>query len=355
MACMKWVPGGLIFFLTGLAVLGGHLRAYELGAHPRCNYVLAEQALPATDVILVGASRVLRGLDPDYVQALLAEVGTEASVDRLSLNLPNIPQYYPLLSRYLENRGAPKIAYLQLLYNFKSGRQHTWDLPLNPPRNLAFGRLSELAEVQIGAPLNDTGTTLPRQLHASWQNLPAALLTKVEISIFSALRYVPKRLSGRIPNCTGEFLRANGNSAAVNGLTIETAENIEFVQPDPADLIAWRSAAAKFLPLAPDADWRQGETAQLTKLVELLQGAGTEVVFLIMPTIGQHTIDPDTLAEINTVFPGIDIHFPMDAYDGELAEQVAVSFVDTHHANHFGAVYLSRALAADLVQRLAAR
>lgn len=352
---MRWMPAGFIFFLAGLAMVGGYLRAYELSAQTRCNYVLAEQALPAADAILVGASRVLRGLDPDYIQALLAKAGAEASVDRLSLNFPSFPQNYPLLSRYLENRGAPQIAYLQLQYNFKPERQDTWDLPLNSQRNLAFGRLSELAEVQLNAPLNDTGTALPRKLHAQWQSLPAAWLTRLEMEIFSALRYVPKRLNGQMPDCTGEFLRANANSASVNGLTVEAAEDIAFALPDPANLKVWRNEAAEFLPLAPSADWRKGETAQLARLVDLLQGAGTKVVFLIMPSIEQRTVDPDTLAEINKVFPGIGIHFPMDAYDGKLAEQISVSFVDTHHANNFGAVYFSRALAADLQQRLAAR
>jgi hypothetical protein len=351
---MRWIPAGLIACLAGLAVLGEHLRAYEFSPSPRCNYVLAEQALPAADVIVVGASRVRRGIDPDYVEALLARSGIPTTVDRLSLNLPNFPQYYPLLNRYLEHRGAPQIAYLQLLYNFKPERQDTWDLPLNPQRNLAFGRLAEIAEVQRGAPLNDTGTVLPRQLHASWQGLPAAWLTKVEMNVFSALRYLPLRVRGEMPICEHAFLRANGSAIGANGLTLDSALEAVFAAPDPEALAKWRVESGGFLPLAPDALWRQGETGQLRRLINLLQGAGTEVVFLIMPTVDQQSVDPETLTQINATFPGIEVHFPMDAYSDELADQISISFVDTHHANIFGAVHFSRALAADLSHRLAA-
>jgi hypothetical protein len=349
---MRWVPAGLIFLLTGLAVAGGYLRAYELSPMTRCNYVLAEQALAATDVVLIGPSRVRRGLDPDYIEALLVEAGMEVTVDRLSLNNSGFPQIYPLLNRYLENRGPPKIAYLQLAYNQVPEKQATVNLPLNPLRNLAFAQFSELAEIQSETLLNDTGTILPRQLHALWQNLPAAWLTQVEISIFSGLRYIPKRLLGQMPECTGDFLRANGSKQSAFGLDVKAGETIAFVPPDPTKLMLWRARVAEFLPLAPSAKWRQGETAQLRKLIDMLQAAGTEVVLLIMPAFEQRTISPKSIDEINQVFPSIGIHFPMSAYEGDLARKISKSFVDSRHANKFGAVYLSRALAADLQQRL---
>ena len=349
---MRWIPVGLIVFLTVFAMLGMHFRAYEFSSSPRCNYVLAEEALPAADVIIVGASRVRRGIDPDFIEALLAKAGMPKSVDRLSLNLPNFPQYYPLLTRYVENRGAPQIAYLQLMYNFKPDRQNTWDLPLNPRRNLAFGRLIELAEVQRGAPLNDTGNVLPRYLHASWQGLPAAWLTKLEMNVFSGLRYLPLSLRGEMPPCEGAFLRANGSNIGANDLTLDNVQKIDFIPPIPEALAKWRAEAGAFLPLAPNAPWRQGETAQLRRLIDLLQNAGTEVVFLIMPIVDQKLVDPETLKQIKSMFPGIEVHFPMDAYSGELAEQISISFVDTHHANTFGAAHFSRALATDLINRL---
>ncbi|OED49408.1 hypothetical protein AB838_06960 [Rhodobacteraceae bacterium (ex Bugula neritina AB1)] len=352
---IKWVPAAVIALLAALALMGGHLRAYEVAHGPRCTYALAEQARPAADVVLIGASRVRRGLDPDYIEALLAEAGQDIHVDRLSLNLPNFPQYFPLLKRYVETRGAPRIAYLQLAYNFKPERQASWDLPVNTQRNLAFARMSELAQVQRGTPLNDQGTTLPRQLQAGFQSLPAAWLTRVEMRVFSALRYMPKRLRGHQPDCSETLMRNNGTDVAISGTTLAAGEAMGFVPPDPAKLAAWQAEAADFLPLAPDAPWRQGETAQLRKLITLLEDAGTKVVFLIMPSITQRHVDADTLARLAAVFPGIEVHFPMGDYDGPLAEQISVSFVDTHHVNDFGAVYLSRALARDLAQRLEAQ
>jgi hypothetical protein len=349
---IKWVPAGLILALVALGLAGGHLRAFEVTSGARCTYALAEEAIPAADVLLVGASRVRRGLDPDYIQALMAEAGTNMSVDRLTLNLPNFPQYFPLISRYLETRGPPQITYLQLVYNFKPARQAAWDIPVNPQRNLAFGRLSELAAVQLDTPLNDTGAALPRKLQKGFQNLPVAWLTRAEMMVYSTLRYVPQRLLGKMPNCTEAIMRANGSTVAITGTTLDGANAIKFMPPDSGRLAAWQSEAAEFLPLAPDAPWRQGETAQLQKLVTLLEDAGTQVVFLIMPSITQLTVNADTLAQINTVFPGIDVHFPMAAFDDELAHQISVSFVDTHHVNEFGAVHLSQALAQDLQQRL---
>ncbi|MFT7135579.1 MAG: hypothetical protein ACI80I_001576 [Akkermansiaceae bacterium] len=71
-------------------------------------------------------------------------------------------------------------------------------------------------------------------------------------------------------------------------------------------------------------------------------------------SVDQRTVDAETRADFAAIFPDIEIEFPMDAYDGELAEQISVSFVDTHHVNSFGAVHLSNALAVDLQQRLSA-
>lgn len=349
---MRWAPAGLIVFLTVLAMVGGHLRAYELTANTRCNYVLAEQSLPSADVVIIGSSRVMHGLDPDYIQAVLAEDKTGASVERVALSWPNFAQFYPPLNRYIETRGAPKLVYLQLAYNYYADRQDTFDLPLNPQRNVAFGRLSELIAVQHGAPLNDTGTRLPRQLHKLWESMAAVWLTHIEMSVFSALRYVPKKLNKTMPACTGDFLRANGNDVSAIGLTVAEAASVEFTSMNPTTLKTARDTVEAFLPMAPSAGWRRGETAQLTRLVALLQGAGTDVVFLIMPSIDQRAVDPDILAEIKTVFPSIDVFFPMDEYGGELAEQISTSFKDAIHSNDFGTVHLSRALAADLQQRL---
>ena len=353
---IRWVPLVVILVLVGLAFVGDQVRAYDMAQQVRCSYVLAEQKLHAADVILIGPSRVRRGLDPDFIEALLAENGYVASVDRLSLNLPQFSQFFPLLNRYLKNRGAPRIAYLQLGYNFKPERQDSWDLPINPPRNLAFGSLSDLLEVQNGAPLNDFGKVLPRQLHEKAQNLAAAWLTRVEMSIFSGLRYLPKRLTGQMPDCKGDLLRGTGQfKLPVNGMTVEEAEAKTYVAPDTELLKQWKDEAEDFLPLDPGAPWRRAETAQLTRLVDLLQTEDVEVVLLIMPKIGQRTVVEATRKKIESVFPGIDIYFPMDAYDGELEDQIATSFTDTHHVNTFGAIYLSKALAADLLERLSAK
>lgn len=345
---MKWVPLGLISVLAILAFAGVHVRAYEMSDKVRCAYGLAEQASPPADAVVIGASRVRRGIDTFYVEELLSEKAIDARVDRLSLNLPIFQQYYPLLKRYINERGAPRIAYLQLVYNFKSNRQKTWNLPLNPLQNVAFGRLSDLAEIQLGAPLNETGNWLPTRFHAQWQSLPAAWLNKAEVSIYSALRYFPRRVAGKFPACTEAFQRTDSI-----GLTLESASSVAFEPLEKETLLAWRTEAASFLPLAPGAPWRRGETAQLRKLIRLLEDAGTHVVFLIMPSLEQREIDPNTMADIGSAFPGIEVFFPMNAYDGDLAQQISVSFSDTHHANLFGAVYFSRALADDLGQRIA--
>ncbi|MFT7135580.1 MAG: hypothetical protein ACI80I_001577 [Akkermansiaceae bacterium] len=258
---MRWVPAGLIVFLTCLALIGQNLRAFEMPSATRCNYVLSELDVPAADVLLIGGSRVMRGLDPDFIETQLAEGGTDATVDRLSLTFARFSQFYPLLNSYVENRGAPNIAYLQLSYIFKPFRLELQDLPLNNLRNMAFGTMSDMAAVQQGAPYNDLGGVIPRRFHKRSRSLSASWLNKLELSIFSALRYVPKRIRGDMPECTGNFLRSNGNRLAAMGLT--PADGETFALPDATDYAKWSSEAEGFLRLAPGEPWRQGETAQL--------------------------------------------------------------------------------------------
>ena len=349
---MRWLPAVFIAFLAAVAFLGAHLRAYEVSRDARCNYVIAERNHPAARALIVGDSRIGTGFDQNYISELLSDIGAKVPVEQMVMSRPLFSQNYPLLRRYLATRGAPDVTYLLLSYNLYPERQDTWNIPVNNIRNLAFGSYGDLARVQWQAPLNDTGQTLSKTLHAEWQSLPAAWLTKTEMAVFSAVRYLPKRLRNALPDCLADPDTATGNRRWASHLSEARAQDIAYAPPKAAALEKWRGIAADFLPLAPDAPWRQGDTAHLKQLVDLLDAAGSVVVFVHMTHVGQSAIDPADRAAIAALFPEIDILSPITEFDGALRAQLERSFSDPVHATDFAKVHFSRVLAQDLRERL---
>lgn len=336
-------PYVLIAALAAMAVFGSVVRTYALHANSGCVYRLAERDESPSNVLFIGTSRIGRGIDARYIEKrLVSEFGKIISVERISMFTPNAPQFRPVLKRYVDERGAPKLVFLQLLYNFKPERQREVDMPVNPSNNIAFASIAELADIQRNARLNDYDTVLPRWLEANYASLPVVIFTKLEMNIYAAMKFPGRWLSGRTTACRGESMFRH---MSPGHLYDDIDDKVQF-EPETAaqkdNRLANLEITADYLPFAPLSPKRQFENGQLQAMINFLESAGSEVVLIFLPALGETEIPAAVIDEIKTVFPNNRFEHPMSLYESEIGEKLAVSFLDTHHINRYGALLFSR-------------
>jgi hypothetical protein len=346
MGRLRAVPFVAVAVLAALAVLGARGKAFNVPAVVTCAYQLGALDAPGADVLFIGSSRTGRGIDHGYIMSQLkADTGRDIRVERLVMTRPEVPQFRPLIRRYVEQRGAPKEVFLQLLYNFDPDRQSTWDVPVNGIRNIAMTDLAEMAEIQTTAQLNDHGTVLPRTLENGYLSLPVVALTKLEANIYSALRWPGQKLLGRLDPCQGRQLQIQANDRWVfNSVTDDLAFSLTDRQQRILAVNARR--AAKFLPMAPTDPMRRFENDQMHHIISELQAAGSRVHLLLMPALGDTELSQAEREDLETAFPGLRIVQPYDLFKGAAGAELAQSFADTHHATPFGALQYSRYFAS---------
>jgi hypothetical protein len=340
---MKRIPFLVVLILLVLNFFGAWTKTFPLPTPVGCVYKLAEFDAPAADVLLIGGSRVGQGIDPGYMQDRLKnEFDKSIVIERLQLNFPDVTQFIPLAERYLGERGAPKYAFIQLLYNFKAERHRTWDIPVNMPRNVAFEKISKVMDLRDSASLNDYGTALSRTYERGYRSDLEILLLKIELNVLSAIKFPSVVLKGEFARCKGDIMHRHQNPKAVyNTLSDEISFSAE---TDKQIKARERNTgiAAEFMPLDLLNRNRVFENTQMQRLVDMFEVSGTTVILMTMPALGSTHISESTLNDIETVFPRIEFVHPYSLFESEVGDQLAVSFVDTHHPNRFGALQYSR-------------
>ena len=340
---MKRAPIYLMLVLIGLAVLGGWSRTYALAPTVNCVYEMADSNAPAADVLFVGTSRTGRGIDPVYVQSRLADRhGVDATVERVALPASYPQQFRPFLQRYIEHRGAPKLVFFQLPYNFRSERHPEIDVPINTPRNLAHASLSELFSIRRDAQLNDYDEPLSRIFHRDYASIPVMLMNRLEMNIYAALKYPAHLMNGLTSECQGETLYRHNHPLRLYG---DITDAVTFVPETPermATRLEEQKETAQYMPFAIKGPMRRFENAQILATLDKLKRANSRIVLFYLPALGESRIPVGVEEDIASVFQNVNFAHPMALYQGPLADQLAVSFADTHHVDNFGALHISR-------------
>ncbi len=349
MARLNLFPFIALAAIGGLALFGQAKGVYRnVDDESVCAYAVADLESPAANILFVGASRVGRGLDPVYIEKRLRDrTERDITVERVVLNTPNIAQFRPLLARYIAKRGAPDHVVFPLLYNFKPERQQGWGLPVNNLRNVTFGTLGHLYEIQRDAELNDNDGALPAWFQAGYMSFPALILQKLEINVYAALRW-PILQGTQSKLCAGRRKFTQGLRRVYDSVD----DALVFEDSDDAQARRARnlSKAEKFLPLAPNASWRRFETGQLLALIAELEAAGSQVILIAMPALGDTEITQEEISEIKATFPDNRFIHPYSLFETDLGPDLAKSFYDTHHATTYGALVYSRFFADALAE-----
>ena len=338
-------PAPIIALATigALAFFGGKSGSFETPRFVTCAYELASDDAPPADVLFIGSSRLAMGIDPGYIMKRVAgQTGRDVSVERVSLTFPSIPQFRPIISRYIARRGPPQHVFLQLTYNFRPFRQRAWDVPINEIRTVAHANLGELIEIRRDAELNDHHTRLPREMEAGYLSLPALVLQKIELHVFAALRYPAKRLLGSHEACnSGVWAR---------GLS----DDIEFQETESQirRRMKYEQVATRFLPMSPDEPFRHFETDQLHDVIDMLEAGGSEVWLMTLPFLGDTALTQQEADAIATAFPDHALIHPYSLFESDVGPELEKSFFDSHHATRFGALQYSRYF-ADVIAGMA--
>ena len=344
-------PFVVILVLAGLALLGARLQSYELDYTNMCTHRLAELDQPAADILFIGNSRMGASIDPLYIgDEISSALDETVAVERLTLTNNDLTPFRAFTGDYVRNRGFPKIVVLQLTYNRERDLQDRIDMPVNPPRNLAFARMADMQAMQDDVVFNDHGARVSRRLERGYRGRPAMELDRLTMNIYAALRYPAHRITGRPTTCEGEFVHRQADIWLYGNLDGHRLAE-PWPEPDPADLAEWRAIVADYLPLDPDDPMRTFENDQIAQLVTMLRAGGSRVYLTVLPSLDDGPLSDADKAALARRFPDaplIDLG-PLYAREGDAG--LALAYRDEDHVNIRGAAAISHYFAQVLAER----
>lgn len=239
--------GLAVIVLAGLLVLATvNLAAMNFATLPvhRCVAWQARMDAPAADVIFIGTSRTGAGIDPAHIAAQLsAERDIATTADRLITWRSDMVHLNLMVRDYLEHRGAPKVAVIELTYLpvEERGPQNV-HAPYLEPRSYHFAAPSHLRDLitEMG-----DGAGLPL-LNSELRTVAAFASNKQAVSLYHFIRQPLGILKDPATRCTpGRRARTEGPRsglvfASVGDADPATAEPVkprlraDFSVEDPA-------------------------------------------------------------------------------------------------------------------------
>lgn len=336
-------PAVLIVAIAGLAGIGSSYAYYPVQIETQCAFAIARAKTPAPDVLLFGSSRTGRGLDPLYIERQLAASGVKANVERLVSTGPEIGTSIILAREFVRHHGAPKVAIVEIIYNRRPDEQDKISEPVSSPRNVMMANMADLKAAREATfpdqPLNNARIALRDSI------------TKLTSNVFSGLMFLSHRVTGSRPKelCTGENMYRQTGIWPYGDLPGDPI-NPTWRLPGTAE--DWKAEAAEYFPIAPAAPFRATQTRQIKEVVTVFAEAGSNVVMIIYPTIGED-LDQKTSQELQTIFADqkiIDMVTPFNAVTRGRENDV---FADPTHVGPKGAIILSDLMAEKIPRLLA--
>lgn len=347
----RLAPLAVALVLAGLALLGARLQTYEIDYTNMCTDALAQLDEPAADVLFIGNSRMGASIDPVYIASEVSRaVGEPVDVERLTLTNNDLTPFRAFTGNYVRNRGFPRIVVLQLTYNREPGLQARLDMPVNPPRNLAFARMDDMQAIQDDVVFNDHGAQISRRFERGYRSRAAMELDRLTMNIYAALRYPAHRITGRPTDCNGEFVHRQADIWLHDNLDGHRLAE-PYRAPDAESLVEWRDIVADYLPIAPDDPMRRFENDQIAQLIAMLRAGGAQVYLTVLPSLEEGPLSDADRASLARRFPDAPLIAlrPLYASDGDAG--LGLAYRDEDHVNLRGAAAISHFFAAKVAER----
>ena len=288
----------------------------------RCNLLLSQASEPAADVLIIGSSRTGAALDPVAMERILSvELRRRVSVERLSLGHSPLRAMNGLLENYLELRGAPSVAVLEVMFmtdrSFNRLAQRRFPAA---PEDYMYLRDVNLLRFEFEQLLGQSSVAMPFTRSEGvlnlWSQRLKGVLLRLGALIYQAVRH-PKQ-DWALSACTrqdwrweagwppdfafsyGEFEPATDVASLIEDSEANVARTAE-AHP----LSDWQLGFPDGLvyPYDFEAEYRQGEVSILSAMIERLIDQGVEVLLLPLPLYG-YELDHAELLEFASRFPG---------------------------------------------------
>ena len=348
MARRSLIPIGILAAMGALAFAGAQARTYELPPHVECNYRLARSGDAPADILFIGNSRSGAAIDPKFVSDRLSEqVGRAVRAERIALTRPYLPQFQLISREYAEHRGYPDIVVLQLLYNRNPKKQDRVDRPIHELRNIAYGDLQDLYDIQADARPNRSW--LSARLDKGWRPMPAVALDKFSTNIYAALRYPARAIRDGIPDCDSREGKRQSAKWLYDDLDIAASQPPKAPSEDEAR--KWRKRTSRYLGTDAQATFRGFENDQIDRLIAMWRGGGSRVRLVIYPHVYE-TLSASERAAIATRFPEAELVDGVNALAAGMAAPYPAYYRDPNHVNSDGALVISTFVAAELARDL---
>lgn len=333
--------------LAAMAWSGTRLETYDLNSAFHCSHEVATLDRPAADILFVGNSQTGAGVDQAYVQNLIDPQGT-IKVEKLAIVQANIVALRMLVEDYVEHRGAPDIVVFQPMVVRAEHWQAPAGLPIHPRADLAFQDWDELVEVQSTAKPNPTGSWLPPWMEKGYRTLPAVWADR-QVERFMATLTYPRIVLVR-DACRTEAKYQLANDWPYGLLPLEEGEDPGPVV-DQAKFQEWSHDVSQRKAASALSPSRGFEMDQHRKLLAALETAGSEVILVGYPSMGQASQDAKEFAEFGKALGRdvIDIRSILAASERQEIEHL---YRDPLHVNLAGAEIFSSHLARMLKGRV---
>jgi len=314
---------GCVALIAGLLWLDRN-RAGPANAMARCNLLLSRVSEPAADVLVIGSSRTGVTLDPVALEeALSGELRRRASVDRLVLGRNPLRTMGGLLENYLETRGSPSIAVLEVMFMTERSVKRLADYLAQLGVQLApedYIYLRDVNLLRFEQLLGQSSVAMPftrsEGVFNLWSQRLKGVVLRSGALIYQAVRHPNQDWA--LSACTrrdwrweagwppdfafsyGEFEPATDVASQIEASETDVARIAE-----ARSLSDWQLAFPDGLdyPYDFEANYRQGEVSILSAMIERLIDQGVEVVLLPLPLYG-YELDHAELLEFASRFPG---------------------------------------------------
>lgn len=300
-----------------------------------CQALHLRSSEPASDVLLIGSSRLGLAIDSEVVQKSLVE--NQLSVEKRMIIGSIEAQQDHALREYINNRGAPKVLGIEISIDRKPGdendswtqyRSTTW-IQAVPSWSINF---------QFVKSLLDKGVISLRDImfHSRVQNPLATTLARFQLGIEQVLHH-PDQLKKPEKGCNRSYFKM-----FKNGWAEPMPDDYEL--PSEAKKIQIQESANR----VPDANINSsravGEFVVLQDMIDFATKSGVEDIFLIyFPDFEE---DPEVMPinEIQTRVPGVPIFDVREVFKNA-DPRVRFQFLDWRHLNSYGGWVVSSDIA----------
>lgn len=326
---------------------GSSLKTYDLNEVFHCSSEVATTDSPAADILFIGNSQTGAAIDQLYLQELVDSQGS-VKVEKLAVVQANIVVLRMLVDDYVRHRGVPKTVVFQPIVVKAEHWQQPAGHPVHPRANVALQDWNDLVEVQRNAKLSPSESIVPYWGEKGYRTIPAMWVDR-QVERITATLSVPRIGSVRKACST----RARFQLSGIWPYGRLPLKEGDYAGPtvDAEMRMNWENDISQRKPASVLDPARTFEIDQHHKLIASLEAAGSQVILVGYPSLGQAETDSAEFKEFGKAL-GQEVLYVRDLLSPEEQGKIETLYRDPLHLNFGGAEIITQHMAAELKARV---